>query len=145
MGYTHCFRKERDFSDVEWDLLTRATKKILKMEDLSGVKISRNDDGKAPVVNKNEICFNGVNDESHETFLVRKTGDTGFNFCKTAEKPYDVFVCMVLLASDDVAKGVLGIGSDGWWDVEWVNARELYKKLFGVEPVNPGISLRPIE
>ena len=40
------------------------------------------------------ISFNGLGDMSHETFSLPSTAlkDTGFSFCKTARKPYDVIV-----------------------------------------------------
>jgi hypothetical protein len=43
-------------------------------------------------INERNVKFNGVDDDAHETFFfnIKKTG---FNFCKTNAKPYDVVVC----------------------------------------------------
>lgn len=53
-----------------------------------------------PVFNDDKVCFNGVEggDLSHETcYLALDNPDYGFDFCKTARKPYDVAVCITLL------------------------------------------------
>lgn len=66
-----------------------------------------------------------------------------FNFCKTARKPYDLAVTLVLLAAHEVASGALDIGSDGDWDENesygggWVVPRQVYKDLFDVTPTCP--------
>ena len=44
-----------------------------------------------PVFNKDYITFNGVGDDAHETASVTKEA-SGFEFCKTARKPYDSVV-----------------------------------------------------
>lgn len=53
-----------------------------------------------PVFEGSDICFNGCNsdeDLAHETFSIGILS-TGFNFCKTARKPYDkqVEACLYL-------------------------------------------------
>ncbi len=51
--------------------------------------------GTKPIVNANRISFNGVEDDSYETFqLTPETTD--FEFCKTARRPYDPIVVEVL-------------------------------------------------
>jgi hypothetical protein len=89
------------------------------------------------------IRFNGWGDNGHETFLItREMSDysirdpesgESFDFCKTARKPYDVAVCLVLLSIARHAPKSFSISSDGDWDVEWSEARKIYKELFGVE------------
>ena len=56
-----------------------------------------------PVFDNDKVCFNGVEgnpDLSHETcqILLDNPDDYDFDFCKTAEKPYDVAVCLALLS-----------------------------------------------
>jgi|TARA_E500000318_G_scaffold93118_1_gene92073 hypothetical protein len=105
MGYTHYWRQQRDFTETEWQELTRLTKLILadflKLQLYSELNI-----------NKEEIRFNGKGDDGHETFLITKKKRAkadyeeqhaydkkgAFNFCKTAHKPYDKYVVAVLCA-----------------------------------------------
>ena len=104
MGYTHYWRQQRDFTDTEWQELTRLTKLILadflKLQLYSELNI-----------NNEEIRFNGKGDDGHETFRITKKKrekmdyeeqeayDKGaFEFCKTAQKPYDKYVVAVLCA-----------------------------------------------
>ena len=71
--------------------------------------------------------------------VTRELGDyrtdsgEAFDFCKTARKPYDLAVCLVLLAMKRHAPKSVKVSSDGDWDGEWKEAREVYKSLFGVE------------
>lgn len=87
---------------------------------------------------QNEIWFNG--DESkghdHETFYLtwNKKSDTGedlWGFCKTARKPYDILVCMSLLALEESFNDpkVFSYSSDGD-ESEWQGARDLYREIF---------------
>ena len=54
-------------------------------------------------VSNTQVRFNGVDDDAHETFNF-KIDKRGFNFCKTATKPYDDVVCTCLY----VAKLIFG-------------------------------------
>jgi len=97
---------------------------------------------KPPEVSNEMIRFNGVNGEGHETFIFFKKmpkeissdkSSRHFYFCKTARKPYDLAVCLVLLSLAQHAPKSVELGSDGDWDGEWTDARRVYKELFGVE------------
>jgi hypothetical protein len=94
---------------------------------------------KVPEVSDDLIRFNGWQDEGHETFMVtKKLGDykvesgESFDFCKTARKPYDLAVCLVYMILKRHAPKSVKISSDGDWEQEWVEARKVYKELFGV-------------
>ena len=99
---------------------------------------------KPPEVSNEMIRFNGVADEGHETFILFKKKPKGqdggdgqsryFYFCKTARKPYDLAVCLVLLSLANHATKSMKITSDGDWDGDWTDARTAYKELFGVDP-----------
>lgn len=56
-----------------------------------------------------------------------------FDFCKTARKPYDLAVCLVLLSMKRHAPKSVSLSSDGDWDAEWTEARGIYKELFEAE------------
>ena len=113
---------------------------------------------KVPQVDNDVIRFNGWKDDGHETFMLTKekpeqagvlfeqlvqspswnpAAKESFDFCKTARKPYDMAVMLVLLIAHDVAPKSIRISSDGDWDSEWVPARDAYTKLFGKEPACP--------
>ena len=65
MGYTHYWRQLRDFTDTEWQELTRLTKLITAS---GGRDITLSEFN----INNEEIRFNGYGEEGHETFLITK-------------------------------------------------------------------------
>lgn len=113
MGYTHYWRQLRDFTDTEWQELTRLTKLITtdgRWCDQRKGEVSLSDEEFN--IDGEEIRFNGVGDDGHETFLITKKKRAkadyeeqhaydkkgAFEFCKTAHKPYDKYVVAVLCA-----------------------------------------------
>ena len=119
MGYTHYWRQQRDFTDTEWQELTRLAKLITA--DGQGILANAfSDKNSKPTIDNEEISFNGIGDDGHETFCITrkkrdlydyekqdsiqdaymhdKSGGGVFNFCKTAHKPYDKYVVAVLCA-----------------------------------------------
>ena len=132
MGYTHYWRQLRDFTDTEWQELTRLAKLIIA--DNEGTLSDGFGDGGKPEVNGEHIWFNGLGEDSHETFRITKKKRAkmdyeeqeaydiqgAFEFCKTAQKPYDKYVVAVLCALhnmkiklDEEKPPVLYIRSDG--------------------------------
>ena len=81
-----------------------------------------------------------TNDLGHETFhLSRKyqksyyegNDDTWqFSCCKTAYKPYDFAVMVVMLLYKSYFKADVKISSDGEWEQEWKPAREFIAQHF---------------
>lgn len=66
------------------------------------------------------ICFDGVEDLGHETFLLTNQGPVedsamsgSMNWCQTGRKPYDLLVCALLILINDIAPDLLAIRSDG--------------------------------
>ena len=110
MGYTHYWRQLRDFTDTEWQELTRLTNLIIA--DNEGILSAGFGEGGKPEVNGEHIWFNGLGEDSHETFRITKKKRAkedyeeqeaydrrgAFEFCKTAHKPYDKYVVAVLCA-----------------------------------------------
>lgn len=138
MGYTHYFPQQRAFTDLEWRGVIEDSKKAIQFCQMDGIELATEYDNPAPpVVSFEEIQVNGVEDDGHETFSIQRELNHGFNFCKTARKPYDLAVCLVLLICNYHAPGVLEIGSDGDWDAEWLKAREVFQMLFVAEPECP--------
>ena len=126
MGYTHYHTQQREFTQTEWADVTAATVKIKKYAKTQGIPL---DDES----NKSRIFLNGVGDDGHETLFITRQHNPDFAFCKTALKPYDLVVCMVILACNHNAPGALEISSDGDLS-DWKESIEAYKELFGVDP-----------
>ena len=125
MGYTHYWRQLRDFTDTEWNELARLTKLITV-----GVSTTVTLDPAEFNIDNEEIRFNGIGEDGHETFILTKKKRAkmdyeeqeaydrqgAFEFCKTAQKPYDKYVVAVLCAlyTMDRTKSIMSeITSDG--------------------------------
>jgi hypothetical protein len=94
--------------------------------------------GLPDVIEGEHVVFNGIGDNGHETFIF--PNDLGWNFCKTAYKPYDeVVTAALLVARTHFSPQELEIASDGEWG-DWTAGRRLYEKTFGKEPPNPLLS-----
>lgn len=98
MGYTHYWNgngskrdvsKFAEFSTVARIAIDLATSRGIELGDLMG-------EGGEPEVTEKRVAFNGVGDDSHESFVVTPD-QTDFEFCKTNYKPYDVVVVAVLV------------------------------------------------
>jgi hypothetical protein len=97
--------------------------------------ILRGSDGTGkPEITDTFINFNGYKRKhlDHETFYIEWSKEFfkdwgGFCFCKTARKPYDMFVCLCLLS---LANHITGFefSSDGDKD-DWEPAIEFYKNF----------------
>lgn len=82
-----------------------------------------------PVVNETQICFNGVCEDAHETCKISRSHDSDFNFCKTAQKPYDRYVVAVLCICHYFAPGALDISSDGE-ESDWMEGLRVAQVAF---------------
>jgi len=141
IGYTHYWNSGSCDTEKDKEGYTKALaiiRDIVKRYD----KILRWDEDKPrkrAEVNEENVRFNGIGDNGHETFLF-KIGEE-FEFCKTARKPYDIAVCECLLVLKAHMPN-LEIKSDGFsgylndqqnkvildesWDEAIENVRELY-------------------
>jgi len=155
MGYTHYFTWTQVPDPQQLQACMEAMVPVIsdQREVLAGPK------GISEPEIEGVICFNGQrvseNDlgNSHEAFdfpgdlagerrldvndtdpIRRRVAAclAGFNFCKTARKPYDgaVTACL-LIARDFFSREVLTIGSDGDWPQEWFHGAEIYSRVTG--------------
>jgi hypothetical protein len=135
MGYTHYFPPQREFTDKEWNKMLEAFGKILG--HYPGVVQLEENDSRPPQADAERIQFNGIGSDGHETFLLTKKplgAFGGFSSCKTARKPYDLVVCLTLLAAHVFARGALSISSDGDWnDKGWCYGSHKFAVLFPEE------------
>jgi hypothetical protein len=144
VGYTHYFDQNRHFTMDEWNKVCQAAIRIIQHCQGTGIELLYDDRyNEPPLVDDEVIRFNGSDlngeDLGHETFLLDRYG-SGYQFCKTARKPYDRAVSMILLAVMDHAPDVYNIRSDGGWDEDtshesydggWVVSRKFYRAIFG--------------
>ena len=162
MGYTHYWEFKKSPKSVDngaelFKLAVQATKDCIAQvpADLPTVEWGWNSDkqkyevigeGKVPFklcggngwgepkFNDDVVCFNGdaSKDYDHETCYL-SMDSKGFNFCKTARKPYDVAVCITLICFKHFFGDLFEYSSDG--NIEegeegWKLAREITSKYF---------------
>lgn len=130
MGYTHYWNLKKKPSNYKegWLNVQLDIQKILRVK--SNDIILRGGDGSSSPEFTNEfICFNGDGSKGldHETFYF--DGVTDFSFCKTARKPYDLIVCLILISLKNNIEG-FDFSSDGDKD-EWEEIFEFYETHIG--------------
>lgn len=149
MGYTHYWDKKGNFNTKKFAEFTNKVKKIVEAIDTKGpiggvyylaakdaVEVAidiaggAGEKGSKPILNDNEVCFNGLEDNSHESFYIQNRDDSldAFSFCKTARKPYDIAVTASLIAFKHTFAYGTKISSDGNID-EWADGLSLYNRL----------------
>jgi hypothetical protein len=125
MGYTHYWTLKEPISADAFAKLQEGIKAIIETANEAGISISNEStDG--------TIAFNGAGRDAHETFVIQ-VGDKEFNFCKTAEKPYDAVVCASLILLKKELGAEVEISSDGQWH-RWQGGQLLYETVFGIQP-----------
>jgi len=120
-------------------------KQLLSTEDAKAILALECDKiDKPPKITKTEIIFNGKGDDGHETFLFRRDdkpseplmhpspenlkGLSCFNFCKTAQKPYDKYVVACCILAKVIFDKDVRFSSDG--DIENLQeGKELAEKV----------------
>lgn len=127
MGYTHYW--EHPAIDPEtWAILMADARRVITATDVRlGDGYGRN----VPEVTSEALILNGweADDEDYETFHLTP-GGTGFDFCKTARRPYDAVVGAILLRAEKTVTG-FSLRSDG--DIsgeDWADAWILYARVF---------------
>lgn len=134
MGFTHYFTVASKVSKANRVAFINAVEDIIRV---SGIPICNEcgDVGTKPTITADRIMFNGEGDDSHETFSV-PFKDGGWDFCKTARKPYDkvVVACLLIGMQLGVITKFTSDGSDSHTDFD--EAKELLKKYFDMFPAD---------
>lgn len=134
MGYTHYWQQMRDATPLEWTqiqfMVARIVEKTAVRIDIEGTT----DD---------QICLNGAGGDEyeHETFGLYRIRQPkrdwedadrqGWDFCKTARKPYDEVATAILIVLHSEIPGYLDhISSDGYAH-DWGPGRALAATAFG--------------
>lgn len=135
MGYTHYWTiNQKEISPESWFGFIQEFEKI---ETEFHGKIDHTTDQKYKIDTEN-IFFNGVGEQSHETFYMNRKNEmkesyTGeiehFNFCKTARKEYDIAVCCALIIAKKHFGDIIKVSSDGIDEDGWDKAKELCQDI----------------
>ena len=138
MGHTHYWTHSQAFTDKEWNKVESNIWRILRHAQSEGVALG-DPLGKQEINPKNAcigdaISFNGIGDDSHETFTIYKerapkeswqdSSQHGWDFCKTARKPYDTAVTAILSYLESVYPAKFSVSSDGRRD-DWIDGVKL--------------------
>lgn len=133
MGYTHYWKKQSDdpFDPKKWDEFIKDAQKILNTAKVIKIPVQYElDDTKPPQLDKEILRFNGVDDDGHETFFMAQAATSSFEFCKTAHKPYDIYVTAILVLAKSTFGDDLKVSSDGK-RTEWLPGIDLCMKTVG--------------
>lgn len=141
MGYTHYFTFKKPLQQKEFDAIKADVKVIEKSVngticETAGASYPEDvvllrdglGEGDGVLYENNGVFFNGEKELGHETMGFR-VDDSGYSFCKTNRKPYDVAVCLTLLAMKHHLGEDIEITSDGGKE-DWMPALRLYKTIF---------------
>ena len=126
MGYTHYFafvnkegKKDTKINKSKFAAASAIVKELAKTAEGMKIKLAGPDGKGKPIFTRKEIAFNGVGDEMCESFYMDADGRFmeeyvyGTPFCKTCREPYDLLVCLTLLAFKHVFKDRFDYSSDG--------------------------------
>lgn len=157
MGYTHYLSRPKELDKDTWINFIEDVKKLkVNLPEYSKnaggyykidkLELAGGDGTGQDYLGSDAICFNGSqkNDLWHETFHIRrkvilsdrKTPDENgryHEFCKTARKPYDLYVCLVLIALKYHFNNEVEISSDGTMPDDWSHAIKLFQKTLDKE------------
>lgn len=133
MGYTHYWRHTK-LNDEAWSEFLDDVIKIVNDPQIKELLADGRGE-REPEVFDIAVRFNGKSPDDYETFTFLQSG-TGFDFCKTAQRPYDMAVCLVLLRAKERFGDSIIVSSDGSWE-EWSLGREAHNRLFGYDPPCP--------
>jgi hypothetical protein len=134
MGFTRYWTFKKGSEKNYQKALTEIRKIIIAKKSI----LAGGDGEGAPEI-RGKISFNGKGDEdSHESFFLALglKENEDFNFCKTAQKPYDVVVsaCLCVLAYR-LGTGI-EVSVDGDYE-DWVAGAKLATKVLGIKIPNP--------
>lgn len=123
MGYTHYWRKTPTLPRSKWGNFENDVTELLY--DAPSIVCEEYDNPNSlAVVNDDVVKFNGRDKDGHETFYFEReqvlrerdrADEHGryFNFCKTAQKHYDIYVVAVLELAKLHFGEAIEVSSDG--------------------------------
>ena len=134
MGYTHYWTQLRDFSAPEWAKVSEDMQALCESVRAQGIELGDwEGNPKALDFGADRLAFNGIGDDAHESFIIsRKAGP--WEFCKTAQKPYDLAVTAALCYFATVTKthNVTSDGDASDWQPGLEEARRVWPNYANV-------------
>lgn len=127
MGYTHYWNFKREPRDIIWRDFVMFCKQI-NVHGNTRDLIRYEHDSEEPGYFDDYIRFNGIGGDGHETFLMMP--QQGFEFCKTARKPYDRIVTAILATAKYCFGDAIEVNSDGD-EADWQEGIELARAATG--------------
>jgi hypothetical protein len=114
MGYTRYFELYKIISEEKFEQYSATCKLICeKIQEIEDYKLGDwEGTEKGPVFDENEVSFNGIGDDAHETFSIRRD-NVGFVFTKTNRKDYDSSVCACLYLAKQMFGNDIRVSDDG--------------------------------
>lgn len=130
MGYTHYWTHKKRFTNPQWALIDGALHVITKAANVPC---------ETDLTDKGRIYLNGIGEDARETFFLskerapakpwQKRGERGWDFCKTAHKPYDLIVTAMLCYLESTFPDHFSVSSDGT-PADWEAGRALAAGIF---------------
>ena len=147
MGYTHYFGKIDQLDAGKWAGFKQDVETLLTEHYNPSLKlVQESDNTQEPEITDKFVRFNGVGNNGHETFyfdrlqhkhpwakpLAPYPKDHYYhNFCKTARKPYDLYVVAVLTLAEHHFGDAVKFTSDGV-DEDLAKGRELAESVIAI-------------
>jgi len=140
MGYTHYWTVKTELDRAEFGAFALDVKALARAAGACHVTIRgwNGESSTAPEFNNAEISLNGYGEDSHESFIISQ-GDTGFQFCKTARKPYDLVVTAALCLFAARFGDAVEVSSDGT-PGDWQNGLNLARRRDPLAVIPMGVS-----
>lgn len=126
-GYTHYWSNFAEISPNVWGKFIEDFNKVLP----AFVDLLDSETNQKLAVSNEIVYFNGIGEEAHETFGLERLGVKDFDFCKTAEKPYDLAVCSALIIAAHHFGDDIKVSSDGDIEDEWKASMRLCQTTLG--------------
>lgn len=142
MGYTHYWRLAKiSQHSTRFEACAKDMRKIIEAAPQLGITLcGPSGDASMPVEFETDdegrpfIAINGKGADSHESFHWPPTED--FDFCKTAEKPYDVIVVACLAVAAEIFGTEIDVTSDGDRK-DWADGVRFAEHVLGRDIPNP--------
>lgn len=115
LHYTHYWVSERNLPSLDSVVLEAINSVFRQFQEI--ICFECDEPNRLPEADPNLIIFNGKEDDGHETFFFH-VSNFGFQFCKTAWKPYDTPVVAILVILKSYYGNLLNLSSDGTED-DW--------------------------
>jgi hypothetical protein len=146
MGFSHYFARPKRLPARAFRAAAEDCRRVVEhLADTAGLVVRLDSDEPGPPrFGPDEVRFNGVGGDGHETFAVPRAFDPRpfqrpdrgpyFDFCKTARKPYDLAVCCCLIVFRNHFGERFGVSSDAHEPddpANWPAARRACREALG--------------